>query len=74
MQRYAVWVVSAAVALLVFAGGRAIGLGEVVILILAAIGAIAGSVLGTVLMQRLSAGVPDAPERPPGRGSGKTGA
>ena len=72
MQKYGVWAVSAIVALAVFAGSRAIGLGEIVVLVLTAVGAIVGSILGTLLMSRLSAD--EAPGRgaPPGRGSGKT--
>jgi uncharacterized membrane protein SpoIIM required for sporulation len=52
MQRYAVWILSAVVALIAFAGGRAAGLSEVLVLVLAAAGAIVGSVAGTLLMQR----------------------
>ena len=72
MQRYAVWLISALVALVVFAAARAAGVGEVLVLVLAAIGAIVGSVLGTLLMQRVSADAARSPERPPGQGSGKT--
>ena len=40
MQKYAVWVTSAVIAVLMFPLGRALGLGDIPVLILAAVGAI----------------------------------
>ena len=69
MQRYLIWVISAAVAIPVYFLTTFAGLSEVPVLVLTFIGSMAGAVLGTTIMQRRAG---PAPETPPGRGSGKT--
>lgn len=71
MQKYAIWAISAAVAIPVYAVTTLIGLSEVVVLILTFVGAMVGAVLGTAIMQRRAGPVAaqsPAPDRGPGNG------
>jgi hypothetical protein len=54
LRRYAVWFFSAGIALPVYALATTTGLSNFLILFLTFIGAIAGTVVGTLIMRRLS--------------------
>ena len=73
MKRYAVWFISALVALPTYVLFTTLGVNEWLVLGLTFVGALVGAALGTYLMQRLSVGSRQAPGTPPGRDSGKTG-
>ena len=72
MDRWVSWAVSALVAMGAFALARIAGAPGGIDLIIAFGGAIAGTVIGQVLMQRLR-GPESEPPPPPGRGTGKRG-
>ena len=72
MDRWVSWAVSALVAMGAFALARLAGAPSGLDLVIAFGGAIAGTVIGQMLMQRLR-GPESAPPPPPGRGSGKRG-
>jgi phosphoserine phosphatase len=51
MRRYVVWLISAAIAMAVYAVANQAGLSNTVVLILTFVGAMAGAVLGNVILQ-----------------------
>jgi len=71
MKRYLVWGLSALVAIGAFALARALDLPSGIVLVVAFIGAIAGTAGATWLVQRLLGEAEAPPPAPPGRGSGK---
>jgi hypothetical protein len=74
-RRLTRWTIGAGGAILFYAGGTLIGLPGVVILVLAFIGAILGSLLALRLTPRLFGPEPEpAPRAPRGRGTGRRGA
>jgi hypothetical protein len=52
MRRYAVWLISAHVALPVYVLGAAAGIADLLVLRLTFVGAMAGAVVGAAVMQR----------------------
>jgi uncharacterized membrane protein SpoIIM required for sporulation len=71
MQKYAIWAISAAVAIPAYAITTFIGLSEV--LVLTFVGAMIGAVLGTAIMQRRAGpAAVQSPAPDPGPGNGKT--
>ncbi len=70
MRRYGVWAVSAAMAVAFYFIGKAIGVPEWLNLLVILIGAIIGTALGSLAMQRLL-GPPESQTPPPSRGSGR---
>jgi hypothetical protein len=71
MRRYLVWGLASVVAIAAFAVGRALDLSPAIVLLLAFIGAILGTVGATWLVQRLLDEPEPPPAPPPGRGSGR---
>jgi len=67
------WGTGAGVAVAFFVVAGLIGLPEWAVLLAGAIGAILGSVLSLLLMQRLFGAEPAPQPTPPGRGSGRRG-
>ena len=73
MQKYAIWAISAAVAIPAYAITTFIGLSEVLVLVLTFVGAMIGAVLGTAIMQRRAGpAAVQSPAPDPGPGNGKT--
>jgi len=69
------WGIAAVVAVLFFAIASLIGLSQTVVLIVAFVGALAGSLLALRLTERLFGPEPQpAPPPPRGRGTGRRGA
>ena len=73
LDTYIIWAVSAVAAIVVFFAAGLTGLGEIPLLILTFVGAIAGAIIGTKFVQR-RANPPSetSPAPDPGPGNGKT--
>jgi membrane protein DedA with SNARE-associated domain len=74
-RRFFRWIIAAVVAVLFYGAATLIGLSQTLVLIVAFIGALAGSVLAYRLTERLFGPEPQpAPPPPRGRGTGRRGA
>jgi hypothetical protein len=69
MQKYAIWVCSALVATLVYAGTQALEVPSLLGLLITFFGAIAGAYISVLITLRLQASRADGP---PGPGNGRT--
>jgi uncharacterized membrane protein YfcA len=70
MRRYVVWAISAAMAIVFYAIGQAANVPEWLNLLVILLGAIVGTLIGSVAMQRLL-GPAERPPPPHGQGSGR---
>jgi len=72
MQRYVIWLISAAVALPVYGVLNALGLSQIIVLLFTFLGAMVGAVVGALVIQRRQARAStEEPPPPPDRGSGR---
>jgi hypothetical protein len=67
------WGTGGGVAIIFFVAAAAIGLPDWGVLVAGVIGALVGSVVSFLLMQRLFGSEPPVQQAPPGRGSGRRG-